>query len=183
FGTVAPGAHLAVAIEVRDGRDDLIASRRDGRKVIVFDGAQFLATPTPSVKLLELTLAKGRAVQVAAGDINGDGRADIIMSGGLGQKAQISIYSTQSNSLLGPITVLGGVKGGIVDVATSDVDSDGIAEIIVASGPRFRGDVHFFDGESVTPLGDLTFQPFPDRPKAAVFVSGSTPRLGMLNRP
>ncbi|MEQ1862398.1 MAG: SdrD B-like domain-containing protein, partial [Chthoniobacteraceae bacterium] len=49
FGTVAPGAHLAVADFDGDGRDDLIASRRDGRKVIVFDGAQFLATPTPSV--------------------------------------------------------------------------------------------------------------------------------------
>ena len=86
-------------------------------------------------------------VYVAGGDINRDGRADIIVGAGSG--SQVAVFSTSSGS---PATIANfnafpGFTGG-VRVASGDVNGDGFADIIVAQGAGGTGQVNIYSGQN-----------------------------------
>ncbi len=171
FGNSAAGVHIAVGDFNGDGREDVIASRGNGARVRVFSGINFESLLQPT-QMLDLQLPAGTAFGVAAGDVNGDGKADLIFGSGPQRPAAVSVYSTLTNALDAPIALGLADRRAGMSIAAVSVDVDGLAEIIAAGGPKLGGTVRFFEGAG-SALTGLDFQPFPERLGAALFVSGS----------
>ncbi len=116
-----------------DGRADIIVGPGDGTgsapAIKVFSGAD-------GTTVLQSFFAFGPGftggVRVAAGDVNGDGRADIIAGTGPGA-AQVTVFSGMNLSVLRNFDAYPGYTGGIY-VACGDINGDGLDDIITGTG-------------------------------------------------
>jgi hypothetical protein len=162
-----------------DGVPDIIAAAGPGRQsfVRVFDGLTF--------EQLNEFQAFGNfkgGVYVAAGNIDGDEFADIIVGKGKGSPV-VKVFSGFDGSLLKsfkgyklppgvpPAPRTGGGSApplGGVTVAAADTDPDGFDEIIIGTGVGVVGRVRIFTG-----TGELirSFKPFGNF-KGGLFVAG-----------
>jgi hypothetical protein len=94
-------------------------------------------------------------VHVASGDVNGDGRDDIIVGAGVGGTPHIKVFSGSDNSVLRNFFAFdAGYRGGVT-VAASDLNGDGRAEIV--AGAAFGGapQVIVFNGVSNAPTASF----------------------------
>ena len=83
-------------------------------------------------------------VNIAVGDVDGDGRADIITGSGSGNKSEVKIFDYQGN-LRNSFLAYGENFYGGVKVAVGDVDGDGKDEIVTAAGAGGGPDVKVYD--------------------------------------
>jgi len=88
-------------------------------------------------------------VTVAIGDINGDGRKEIITGAGANILPQIRIFDAKGKLLNTFLVYEKGFKGG-VNVATGDIDGDRKDEIITGKGPSGEPLVKVFSGQGKT---------------------------------
>jgi hypothetical protein len=100
---------------------------------------------------------------VAAGDVNGDGRADIIAGKMAGSQAEIRVFDGYTHFNIGaPIFPFGSFTGGL-SVGAGDVDGDGKSDIFAGAGPgggphvRVLRGPNFSDELSSFFAYDLTF--------------------------
>jgi hypothetical protein len=118
-------------------------------------------------------------VTVATGDINNSGHADIVTGAGPGGGPQVSIFDGISGQQVA--TFMAGVAGSLffddgpmfrsgVTVATTDVNSNGLAQIIVGSGPGNGPVVKFFDPNSLAEV--FAFEAFSPSQTNGVYVGG-----------
>ena len=91
-------------------------------------------------------------VRVAAGDVNGDGRADIIVAAGPGGGPQVRVLSGLDLSELANFYAYPAEFTGGVTVAAGDVNGDGLADIVTGAGAGGGPHVRVFSGAD---LGEL----------------------------
>jgi len=164
--TFTGGVYVGCADMNGDGIDDIItgAGEGGGPHVKVFAGPS--GSEIASFFAYDTTFPGG--VRVAGGDVNGDGRMEIITGAGPGGGPNVRVFSP-SNGYGAPLSSFWGVdplfRSGIF-VASGDVDGNGTDEIIVAPGAGGSPVLNFFNGggtvlrsfEAFTPgyLGGLT---------------------------
>jgi serralysin len=146
---------LAIADINGDGRGDIVVAPGGvvlNPQVRVFSGNGYqLLKSMPA-----FTPGYKGAVSLAVGDVDGDGKADIVCAPASGGSAAISVFSGVSGLALASFADIKTPVGGAT-VAVGDLTGDGKAEIVLAafSGPSR---VTVYDGASRTVLS--SFQAF-----------------------
>jgi len=105
----------------------------------------------PAAELLRLRPVVHGRVFVAAGDLNGDGHADIVTGPARAARRHVKAFNGATAACCRaflPTTLLH--RG--VRVAVGDVNGDGKADIVTGPGPRGGPHVKAFDGRTLAPL-------------------------------
>src|SRR5262245_16035850 len=162
------GVRVAAGDVNGDGFDDIITGAGSGGNahVKVFSGdsgallSSFLAYPGFS-----------GGVFVAAGDFNGDGKADIVTGADRGAPPHVKVFDGATTQVLASFFAYAANFTGGVRVATGDVNGDGIADIITGAGPGAAQPLRTFDGISLAALD--SFFALDPRTSTGFFVAGS----------
>jgi uncharacterized repeat protein (TIGR01451 family) len=126
------GVYVATGDVNGDGVDDIItgAGAGGGPHVKVFNGV----TGGLMYSFFAYAANCTGGVRVAAGDVNGDGHADIITGAGPGGGPHVEVFSGVNLGLLGSFFAYASNFTGGVFVAGGDVNGDGKAEVITGAG-------------------------------------------------
>jgi len=189
FFTVDPdfrgGARTAIGDFNRDGSPDLVvaAGFGGGPRVVLLDGKKaingFPGQPLPSDKLIGDFFAFDPGLRdgayLAAGDVDGDGFADLIFGPGDGGPATLLVVSGQVLTSQGAVAAIGspvarftpsdlGPDGAGVRVAVTNADGDGRADVVVGAGRGRAGLARVYLGKTLAgttePGGSQRLDPF-----------------------
>lgn len=125
-----------------DGRDDIIASAAGGDLPIV---AAWSGSDLTPIRNFFPYAAGGGGVRVAAGDINADGKDDIITAPGNETGGQIRVWSGATGQELYSFYSYSAFTGGVF-VAAGDIDGDGVDDIVTAPDAGAAPQVKVFSG-------------------------------------
>jgi hypothetical protein len=189
--TFLGGVRIATGDMTGDGVEEIIVSPGQGRspEVRVFTQAGVELT---QFRTLAYDVSHKGGVEVAVGDVNGDGKLDIVTTP-INARTEVRVFYNSYDSgmpLADPIADTPDVqfyvfdkkfKGG-ADVMVADIGTflngtavnattpDGKSEIIVGSGPGMRATVHGFDVSGTPTIVDTNL-PFHDKFKGGVTLS------------
>lgn len=156
FPGFAGGASVATADVTGDGIEDIIVGAGAGAPnghVKVFDGA----TGAEIRSFFAFTGFAG-AVSVAAGDIDGDGKADILVGSGAGApNGHVKVFDGVTDAEVRSFFAYVGYAGGVT-VASGDINGDGKADIVTGTA-ALNSHVKAFDGTTGAEL--RSFLAFP----------------------
>ncbi|MFM7148562.1 MAG: FG-GAP repeat domain-containing protein, partial [Gemmataceae bacterium] len=129
------GVRVASADVTGDGHADVITVPGPGMAawVRVFDGRDGMPVPGPIGRFLGFASSVTTGAFVSAGDVDADGRADVILGTDAGTIARVRIFNGANATFMRMIVPFGGFTGG-VRVAAADVNGDGRAEVVTAPG-------------------------------------------------
>ncbi len=167
------GVFLASGDVNADGAADIIcgADAGGGPNISVYSGRDLALLAT----FFAYDPGFTGGVRVGAGDINADGRADIICGAGAGGGPNVAVYSGLDFQLLRSFFAFDSRFTGGVYVAGGDVSGDGRADILVGAGAGGGPNVTAFSGLD----NSLVYTSFPFDPRFTGGVRvGSVDRLG-----
>jgi hypothetical protein len=130
------GLHIAAGDVDGDGDVDVITSRQTGLgKVRVYEKTNannYLNTETFTPYSSSEGVTRGAVV--AAGDVDGDGRDEIITAPGVGASVRIKVFEGESGIRTRKFFGFESSFRGGVSIAAGDSNGDGLDEIFVAAG-------------------------------------------------
>ena len=140
------GVRVAAGDVNRDGVADIVTGTGPGSgpHVKVFDGV------TGAVLASFFAFGPGfmGGVFVAAGDVNSDGTADIVVGADAGVGPHVKVFDGVTTQELRSFFAYGPTFAGGVRVAAGDVNGDGAADIVTGVGPGVPSHVKVFDGRT-----------------------------------
>jgi hypothetical protein len=138
------GVNVAAGDVMGDGHADVVTGTGvgGGPRVEVFDGVT--GATLDNFFAYESSFRGG--VNVAAGDVDGDGKADIITGTGFGGGPRVEVFDATTGQLVSNFFAFDPSFRGGVAVAATDVYGDGKAEILAAPGPGMTPLVRIFNG-------------------------------------
>jgi hypothetical protein len=166
------GVRVAAGDVDGDGYADIITGTASATSLVkVFSGQ----TQGEIASFLAYGPAFQGGVFVAAGDVNGDGRADILTGAGTGAGPHVKVFSgatfSEINSFFAyDVSFTGGVR-----VAAGDVNGDGRTELITAPGSGRGPEVKVFDGQNNAEL--KSFFAYAPSFTGGVFVGSRAPHV------
>jgi hypothetical protein len=142
------GVRVASGDVTGDGVPDVVAGTGPGiaTRVLVLDGAT--GNPVADLGPFEASFTGG--VYVAAGDLDGDGRDDVVVTPDEGGGPRVLVYRGGDFALVANFFGIDdpAFRGG-ARAAVGDVSADGRADLLVAAGFGGGPRVAFFDGRTV----------------------------------
>jgi hypothetical protein len=149
------GVRVALGDVNGDGIPDIITAPGPGGgpDIRVFDGA----TGGRIEEFFSYDPHFQAGVFVAAGDVNGDGKTDIITGPDEFSGPDVRVFYAGNVSGKPDKELLAYAQGftGGVRVASADLNADGKADIITAPGPSGSPDVRIFSGTTLTKIGEF----------------------------
>jgi hypothetical protein len=147
------GVFVAAGDVTGDGLADIVsgAGTGGGPHVKVFDGGNLALIH--SFFAYDPAFAGG--VFVAAGDVTGDGLADIVTGAGAGGGPHVKVFDGGNLALIRSFLAYAAGFAGGVSVGTGDVNNDGTAEIVTGSGPGGGPHVRVLDGGTLASLHEF----------------------------
>jgi len=143
------GVRVAVGDVNGDGVLDIITAPGAGstQHVKVFDGRRLGQRGSLLMSFNAFPGFFRGGVYVAAGDVTGDGRADIIVAPDAGAPPLVRVFDANTGNVLKSFFAYQPTFTGGVRVAAGDVNGDGHADIITGAGPGATGgNVKVFSG-------------------------------------
>ncbi len=152
--TFTGGVRVAVADVDGDGVDEIITAPGvgGGPLVRVFDAAGNLRQ-----QMLAYDVAYRGGLWVAAGDLDGDGSAEIVTGADLGGGPHVRVMDGRTGADRGSWFAYDPAFRGGVRVAVGDTDGDGRAEVITAPGVGGGPHVKVFDGAGTELRGFMAY--------------------------
>jgi hypothetical protein len=147
--TFSGGVNVGTGDMNGDGLSEIVTAPVVGSTLTrVYDGAT-----NGLLKAFDAFAGFTGGVSVAAGDLTGDGLADIIVGAGPGGGPHVKAFDGVSGGLIRsffvndpnvpgapPVSITGGVT-----VAASDINGDGVADILTGRGRGFRPFAQYFN--------------------------------------
>lgn len=158
------GVNVGAGEFTGDAFDDVIvgAGVGGGPRVQILDGRTLASVA--SYFAYDIGFSGG--IFVASGDVNGDGRLDVVTGAGAGGGPDVRAFSGRTDTRVGGFFAYDAALRGGVPVATADLNVDGRDEILVGSGADGGGFLRVFSASGASAFADL--RPFGD--SAGVFV-------------
>ncbi|NQV28252.1 MAG: FG-GAP repeat protein [Rhodopirellula sp.] len=157
FGQFQGGIRVAAGDVTGDGVSDIIVGTGENSNphVKVFDGVTGSRISSPFFgSFFAFDTSYRGGIYVAAGDVNNDGFADIVVSKGQG-RPQVRVFSGADGSLIADFFAFDATVTTGGQASSGDVDGDGTADIIISAG----GQVRVFDFNAGTPTQITSFSP------------------------
>jgi cyclophilin family peptidyl-prolyl cis-trans isomerase len=147
------GVFVAAGDVNDDGFADIITGAGAGGAphVIVFSGR----TTEHLHNFFAYNVGFTGGVHVAAGDVNGDGFADIITGADAGGGPHVIVFSGRTMQMLQNFFAYDARFTGGVFVAAGDVNNDGFADVITGAGKGGGPHVRVFDGQTAAVIQDF----------------------------
>jgi len=158
--TYVGGLSVAIGDVNGDGIGEIITGTDQGGgprvRILSLNGT---SQPTVIADYFAFDSAQRGGVRVAAADINGDGRDDVIATTGAGVPTRVIVFDGATQTPIRDFAPYGSGFSGGVFVAAGDFNGDGTPDIITGADAGGGPDVRAFDGRTgATIAGFFAFE-------------------------